>query len=516
MRRWTSTGLALGLLAAVVAACLSMSCGWYWGCDADATCPPDLGDAGGERACPTDPLDGAVMESCGIWVSSSLGDDANPGTQERPLRTLAAGLALAGAGLHDGRGGRLYLCGEIYKEIVTLAPGVSLFGGFDCAHGWLYSGAGHRATVQAPEAIAALTLPSSDRESMIADVDVEASTPVTPGGSSIGVLALLGSKAVFMRSTITAGNGAHGLNGDDGGHGDAPAPHGAPGQDGMDACSAAAGLGGPGPVTHCGDGTQPTGGGGGDGNEVSTNNGLTGLPEPDPNPEGAGIGGEGQSDTEACMRGGDGAPGKNGGHGFGATGPGMITTGGYAGVAGGDGENGVPGQGGGGGGGSLGSALCGNAPHGGAGGGSGGAGGCGGAGGKGGQAGGSSFGVVLFSPDIRGDATVEIQAGNGGNGGRGSVGQQGGNGGVAGKGGLDASGVVTGCAGGAGGHGGYGGAGGGGHGGHAIAVVQVGFALPVPFSPHYGVAGVGGPGGSADSAAEHGADGTSAGASTFN
>lgn len=135
MRRWTSTGLALGLLAAVVAACLSMSCGWYWGCDADATCPPDLGDAGGERACPTDPLDGAVMESCGIWVSSSLGDDANPGTQERPLRTLAAGLALAGAGLHDGRGGRLYLCGEIYKEIVTLAPGVSLFGGFDCAHG---------------------------------------------------------------------------------------------------------------------------------------------------------------------------------------------------------------------------------------------------------------------------------------------------------------------------------------------------------------------------------------------
>src|SRR6185369_9305210 len=36
---------------------------------------------GGAPSCPDDPANGPVDESCGIWLSASLGDDKNPGTQ---------------------------------------------------------------------------------------------------------------------------------------------------------------------------------------------------------------------------------------------------------------------------------------------------------------------------------------------------------------------------------------------------------------------------------------------------
>ncbi len=512
MRHSIHVGLfSAGLL--VASSLGSAGCGLFFGCDDTATCEPaDTGatgttntEASGGPTCMGDPAAGEVMneenEHCGIWASSSLGDDENPGTRELPVKTLARAIDLAGS---EGGPGNVHACAEVYPEAVTLG-GVSLFGGFRCSEpGWPYRvDDQERATVLAPPAVAALLLTASDIESRIHDLDVIASDAVTPGGSSIAVFALEGSRAFFRRSRLTAGDGADGLDGEDGSHDGQPAQNGAVGDDGMDACTADPGLGGLGVVTQCRDGAQSIGGQGGDGDAVAASDGAQGFEPPDPNQQGHGAGGKGEDAAQgtACTGGQSGAAGQNGIDGMGASAYGKLTSAGFFGAAGGDGLAGLPGQGGGGGGASLGAACAavGGAAKGGAGGGSGGSGGCGGRAGKGGQAGGSSFALAFLSNDIYADEIVLV-AGNGGDGGRGGSRQVGGKGGLPGYGGTafgGAAGAAPGCAGGVGGYGGAGGTGGGGRGGHSASE-----ASPLIYESHIepvarilGQFGFGGPGG---------------------
>ena len=503
------------------------ACGWsdqIFGCDDSATCEPKYastgtatgthgtggrggtagasgtgglggtGGAGGASGGPTcmleDPVDGQVIADdnalCAIWASSSLGDDSNPGTRELPVRTLMKAIALAGA---DNGPGRVYACADVFPETVELAE-VSLYGGFRChKHGWPYTvNPNERATIQAPPAPAPLILLSSVAESRIVDFNVVAGDAFTPGGSSIAVFAQEGSKAFFHRARIVAGNGADGLDGEDGSHDGQPAPTGLSGNDGTDACTMDAGLGGLAVTKLCPDGTQSVGGQGGDANAVVAGDGAEGFEAPVPNPLGFGVGGKGQdaADSTACTPGVGGAAGQDGLDGMPSRDFGKISSTGIIGAAGGDGTPGLPGQGGGGGGSSLGAACAaaGGPKNGGAAGGSGGSGGCGGKPGRGGQGGGSSLGFALLSNGISLDHVV-VQAGNGGNGGHGGLRQPGGKGGLPGYGGAGfggVSGAQQGCAGGVGGYGGDGGTGAGGRGGSSA--VQGG---PNGYTLHPGV-----------------------------
>ncbi len=506
-KRWTQQTRKAWLVAA---GCLALpSCGWsesFFGCDDDATCEPavtsdtagatgtagasgsgDMGGSGGAAdgagggtntgdACVDQPPDGEVLneEHCGIWVSSSLGDDIHPGTRDLPVKTLAKAIELAGA---DSGPGHVYACAEAYPEAVTLAE-VSLFGGFQCsAPGWPYLvNEAKRAEIHAPPALGALVLLKSAAESKIHDFNVIASDAAAPGGSSIAVFALAGSRASFRRAYVLAGNGADGLDGEDGSHDGQPAPQGLYGADGTAACLLEVGLGASSVAKACPDGTQSTGGAGGDANAVFATGGSQGLEAPNPNPQGYGAGGKGESAAQGttCTPGIGGAHGTDGPDGAGGVTFGRLTGVGILGSAGADGGPALPGQGGGGGGASLGSpcAAAGVPAKGGAGGGSGGSGGCGGQGGKGGQAGGASLGFALLSNNILATEIV-IQAGMGGNGGHGGLRQSGGKGGLPGYGGIGfggANGAQDGCSGGVGGYGGNGGAGGGGRGGAATPV----------------------------------------------
>ena len=475
-RWWTSAVLDRRVAAAVLIGALAGAgaAGCTSTCADTLTCPyveSSVEPAGDEPACPDDPKDGPVAPECGVWVSASAGDDANPGTQEAPVKSIAAGVALA-----QGATMRVHLCGETYEEAVELPSGIALFGGFDCQHEWAYLGSGAKARIQPGLAgVIPLTLREGDRVSVLRDVDVTAASAVEPAGSSIGVLALPGSKVEIWRSTITAGDGADGEHGEDGTHGAATAQKGLSGKLGTDACWMDIGLGGAAVWLGCEDGSSSHGGQGGDGGEAAANDGGDGLPAVENENATYGLGGNGENALSgaACTPGIGGAHGDNGMEGEGAKGPGRLTPKGFFGAAGEDGGSGLPGQGGGGGGGSRGKLACGG-PNGGAGGGSGGTGGCGGRGGKGGQAGGASIGLASLSPEIYLYET-SLVTGKGGRGGDGGSGQPGGQGGLPGLGGagltaLDP--VLKGCAGGAGGYGGDGGNGGGGRGGHSAPVVH--------------------------------------------
>lgn len=84
------------------------------------------GDSDGEGdACDCAPADPQVVTSAAVFVSPT-GDDANNGARNSPVKTIAKGIALAQA---SGRN-QVYVVEGDYAETVTMASGVSVFGGF--------------------------------------------------------------------------------------------------------------------------------------------------------------------------------------------------------------------------------------------------------------------------------------------------------------------------------------------------------------------------------------------------
>src|SRR5262245_56065513 len=69
------------------------------------------GAGAGTPGCWDDPAQGPPLDECGVWASTSLGDDANPGTQAAPVASLAKAIELAKQGTRH-----VYACGETWKD----------------------------------------------------------------------------------------------------------------------------------------------------------------------------------------------------------------------------------------------------------------------------------------------------------------------------------------------------------------------------------------------------------------
>lgn len=302
---WKIELLGLSLTTAAGIGVLLTGCDQ--GCDVDATCVYGTSSGGTvDDACPADPADGPVGPECGIWVSASSGDDSSPGTQQQPVQTLTQAIALAQTGSK-----RVYACGEKYQEAVILSSGVSLFGGFDCAHAWKYVGTSARATILGTAGQIPLVFSGGDEPSLAGNVEVHAADAVKPGGSSIAVLVQDYAQGALRRADLFAGNGADGGDGVDGGH-EGTVKDGLPGKDGVDACTVNPGSGGASVKLNCGDGTFSLGGPGGDGGDLVASSGGEGLPLPDPNPDELGIGGKGEASSPVCTPGHGGIQGITG------------------------------------------------------------------------------------------------------------------------------------------------------------------------------------------------------------
>ncbi|XXU92385.1 hypothetical protein WME85_32900 [Sorangium sp. So ce1153] len=515
--------LTVGALCTGGAGSLS-GCAYGDGCYDERTCmsPP-------ESLCDGDPATAMALDACGVFVSEQ-GDDSSPGTKGAPVRTLQRAIGLAAHVRGNGQAPtrRVYACGGVFEEAISLPQGVDLWGGRQCAGGdWSYGGPldeQHALTVIAPPVGIPVRVVGGD-DAIIAEDDatsvifgvraVAADASASDGKSSIAMILEHGARAIVQASVILAGDGKEGEPGED-----APsfrANAGVVGNNGADACTADMAPGALPVVTVCGDGIESTGGQGGDGGLQAGRDGASGLPEPAGSPPDLGLGGSGAVGMD-CEDGGRGAVGTDAERADGAVGAGLLGLDGWVGVRGKDGGKGGVGQGGGGGGGGKGRDPTRNAcptdrPQAGAAGGSGGSGGCGGKGGQGGGYGGASIAIVaLQGSDLTVKASTVLGA-KGGDGGVGGTGQWGGFGVAGGKGGR---GSVTdtspGCDGGFGGDGGRGGDAGGGLGGHSLGIGSVGASVAIledaTVSP--GQAGTGGIGANAtlESGLGKGNDGT--------
>ncbi|WP_438023997.1 hypothetical protein [Sorangium sp. So ce233] len=455
-------------------------------CSEVARCAPDPEPPPGP--CAGEPGTAPALDQCGVFVSTS-GDDRSTGTKDAPVKTLQHAVGLASS----GRGGeaptrRVYACGGMFKEQITLPSGVDLWGARLCDGGdWSYDGSfggpNEFTVIAPPEGIPVrviagddAVMAGEDATSMIFGVRaVAADGSASDGKSSIAMILSPGARATVKVSEVLAGNGQDGEPGED-----APsfrADPGVVGNDGADACTADVAMGALPVVTVCDDDIESTGGYGGDGRIERGSDGTSGMPEPAGNPETRGLAGGGAS-SMPCTNGQNGADGAPAGRAAGAVGDGRLDVDGWTGVRGEDGKRGSVGQGGGGGGGGKGrgpmSACPSDRPQGGAAGGSGGSGGCGGKGGQGGGYGGASIGIVALQGSVLAVEASKVLGARGGNGGVGGTGQWGGFGADGGHGGHSLLTVLSrGCGGGGGGNGGRGGDGGGGLGGASFGIASM-------------------------------------------
>lgn len=485
---FVATGLGL-IGAMTVSGCLFV----YYedDCEQTLTCPTagssgvtsssssSSGTGGATPGCVPSESEEPVANSCGVFVSSSLGMDGNEadrGTKQKPFKSITAALKKANVT-------RVYACAESFSEPVIISTKVDLYGGLDCKS-WDYVGATMKTQLTAAVDAVPLTL-SGDVN--VDDFAITAADAAKDGGSSIAVIA--DQVAVsFSRCDLVAGAGKAGLAGttptDPVGPMDS-SDASIKGNDGKNACldmsQQFGGSAKENPLCPAADG-GPLGGQGGVGATLVGGDASGGTPLA----AGKGLGGKGENgagwDCSADGVNGGGQSGTNGAGGtpgngaIGTSALGTLGSSGYTGVSGQPGGLAPPGQGGGGGGGAKGKALCAGASGGG-----GGAGGCGGKGGHGGNAGGASIALVSLGATLSFDK-VTIKAGVGGDGGNGGDGQgggKGGNGGNGGSGDVAVPATLDACNGGKGGQGGTGGKGGGGRGGHAIGIAYTGAVMPL-------------------------------------
>lgn len=472
---------------------------------------PLTGNCGCEYACTKTSNDDAIdssftdsncdgtdgkIERC-VFVSPT-GDDGSPGTRFAPMKTIWAAVQTAAENGVDVCLGR----GE-WSEQVTLPSGVSLYGGFDQSHPdfAFRRSPGVQSIVRSFGTV--IHVPNIDTDTHIAGVIIEASTPVTAGASTYGVLFGGGTGTLYVEhNQITVDAGQAGKKGDDGASvGSTQATGGLTGGNGSEgaylsgSCSSV-GQGAGAPIC-----SQPGGKGGNGG--CNSGNGHPGSPGNDGAEGGAGGTAKGScgsnGNKEHGKAGDPGAAGSFGGSGAGGM-TGTIAAGAFQPANGGDGGNGGIGKGGGGGGGGAGGyykfGSC--VVDSGGGGGSGGCGGTGGKGGKGGQGGGGSFGVFAVSGRVV-VTNNQIRTGDGGKGGDGGAGTKGELGGNPGTGGNGSDDGGSGGPGGKGGDGGAGGPGGGGGGGPSACLAHSGTTystFDISNSCQLGLPGEGGGGGS--------------------
>lgn len=424
-----------------------------------------------------DGVDGDVSKA--IFVATD-GNDADPGTMQKPMQTLNGAIARAASGTTKSQ---IYVSAGVYDATVTLGTGISIYGGYSRPDGWKRA-ASYESVIRS-SAVVSGRIVAVDGKDLTTPTTIAYMTIRTADASGNGVntyaLHCTNCTALTLRKDIIVAGSAS--NGVDGGSG-AAGGDGARGNDGGPGGCRNGGNGGGSPCGRGGGG----GGGGGSGGFFSGNSGSAGGGGLFGTPGGGGGGGAGSN----------GADGGNGGDGSGGSGA-LVLGGFWSAFPGSSGAPGGHANGGGGGGGADGGGLY----RDGGGGAGGGGGGCGGGPGGGGSAGGSAFGVFLIRST--GISIIDCTVGSG-SGGAGGAGGFGGAGGLGGDGGNGSTCSYTGGHGGRGGNAGRGGHGGGGAGGssYAIYLSSTSPTLTSNTLSH----GTKGPGGS--SPANRGADGVAA------
>ena len=144
----------------------------------------------------------AVNDECGVFVSSSQGDDGNEGSKAKPFATIAAAL-------QNAPGKTIYLCNETFTGKVEISGSTNIYGGLDCTAEWVYGGDTARSTLTADAGAIPLRVRAGNALTAF-NLKVLAADAKEKGGSSIAILVEGGGSLDLSKSDAEAGNGAPG------------------------------------------------------------------------------------------------------------------------------------------------------------------------------------------------------------------------------------------------------------------------------------------------------------------
>ncbi len=154
------------------------------------------------------PADDEITEKFGIFVSPS-GVAGAPGTRAKPLADIHE--AIERAKVNERR---VYVCEGTYKEALTLASGVSVIGGFDCATvTWKVGPAKSRLEAPTSPAVRAADLGKATR---LEGFEVLAPAGTVDRPNSIALFAERSPALTIARSKLVGGKAADGAAGTDG------------------------------------------------------------------------------------------------------------------------------------------------------------------------------------------------------------------------------------------------------------------------------------------------------------
>lgn len=398
------------------------------------------------------------------------------GTMNDPYGSIIQGI---GAAISSGGIDQVYVSNGLYDEMVLLANGISIYGGYD-ANDWSRSTSNIsriQGQVDPGDSTKIFAVKGQHVNSVTLDLlSIETPNAFTPEVTTYGVYCN-GCDIILTNNNINAGRGGNGVSGN-------------PGNDGTAGVNGNNGGNGAEFSTFCNDSSRGQGGSGGNGVSDGGNGGNGGTMDtncggliPDLPATNGFDGNDGENSfsvfgiggfrglANLCSPADNGNPGRDGSDGSNGTpgsAAGTVTGVFWSGSNGNNGGTGSFGTGGGGGGGASGCDV--GTDSYGAGGGGGGSGGTGGTGGTAASPGGGSFGVFVYSTTavIRDNVITTAGGGTGGPGGNSGDGGAGGNGGAGGQ--KISNDGHNGGNGGAGGGGGDGGSGAGGTGGVSIGI----------------------------------------------
>jgi hypothetical protein len=178
--------------------------------DNDATSYPGATEICGDAA-DNDCANGADDTCAGIgtFVSELTGDDANPGTQTQPVKTIGKGIANAQTIQASTPGPLDVYVGEgSYPEKVALIESVNLVGGFSCNAqpcSWTRDPAVYITTIENQDAEGVLADSSITRQTRLDGFNVHGQSSAPTSIGVVGVT-LAGGTPTVVNNTITAGD----------------------------------------------------------------------------------------------------------------------------------------------------------------------------------------------------------------------------------------------------------------------------------------------------------------------
>jgi hypothetical protein len=145
-----------------------------------------------------------------VYVSNALGNDSNPGTPTKPVKTIGKGIDIA----DSNKIGKVRIGGGTYQEDVTVVDGIDLVGSFACDHsgcGWIDQSVATSPTIIKNQRSTGVLVPKDvQRPTTLSRLVIESKDGQIDAVATFGNVGIEIAGSVILEHSTVSGNSATG------------------------------------------------------------------------------------------------------------------------------------------------------------------------------------------------------------------------------------------------------------------------------------------------------------------